>query len=223
VIARDPRLIIPVGTCESHGPHMPLGCDSIIVEQLADDLSAEFGVLRAPLLEYGGGPQKDRQLGGGAVLRRKTLHGMLNDLLDHWEDQGVGEFIMLTAHGPDAHLEALETVVTSGARVRVVDVLAVDMTDLLEAQREPLHGDEVDTSLLLHLAPHLVRLELAQDYTVASGAGRWSRREGPRIPSASAGSIGTPSAASAAKGAILYRRIREQVAQHVFRAPAVVD
>ena len=52
-IRADPRLIIPVGTCEQHGPHLPLGCDTIIVERLADDLSAEFGVLRAPTLEYG--------------------------------------------------------------------------------------------------------------------------------------------------------------------------
>ena len=45
LIDRDPRLIIPVGTCEQHGPHMPLGCDTIIVERLAADLSAEFAVL----------------------------------------------------------------------------------------------------------------------------------------------------------------------------------
>src|SRR5687768_11991652 len=50
--AADPRLIIPVGTCEQHGPHLPLGCDTIIVERLADDLSAEFAVLRAPTVEF---------------------------------------------------------------------------------------------------------------------------------------------------------------------------
>src|SRR5688572_14443136 len=35
VLASDPRIIIPVGTCEQHGPHLPLGCDSIIIERLA--------------------------------------------------------------------------------------------------------------------------------------------------------------------------------------------
>src|SRR5206468_4341499 len=53
ILANDPRLIVPVGTCEQHGPHMPLGCDTIIVEHLADDFSSEFGILRAPTLEYG--------------------------------------------------------------------------------------------------------------------------------------------------------------------------
>ena len=48
-----PTLIVPVGTTEQHGPHLPLGCDTIIVERLADDLSAEFGILRAPTVEYG--------------------------------------------------------------------------------------------------------------------------------------------------------------------------
>ena len=48
IIEADPRLIIPVGTCEQHGRHLPLGSDTLIVEHLADDLSAEFGILRAP-------------------------------------------------------------------------------------------------------------------------------------------------------------------------------
>src|SRR5262249_60561449 len=33
-LARDSRLLVPVGTCEQHGPHLPLGCDTLIVERL---------------------------------------------------------------------------------------------------------------------------------------------------------------------------------------------
>src|SRR5207244_13131294 len=51
ILERDARLLVPVGTCEQHGPHLPLGCDSIIVERLADDLSAEFEIRRAPTLD----------------------------------------------------------------------------------------------------------------------------------------------------------------------------
>ena len=40
ILGNDPRLIIPIGTCEQHGPHLPLGCDTIIVEHMADDLSS---------------------------------------------------------------------------------------------------------------------------------------------------------------------------------------
>src|SRR3954469_2613966 len=113
VVERDPRLIVPVGTCEQHGPHLPLGCDTIIVEHLADELSAEFGVLRAPTLEYGVNVMTEHSFAGNASLRRKTLHRALNDLVDTWEASGVREFILLTAHEHDPHLEALATVITS--------------------------------------------------------------------------------------------------------------
>ena len=69
-ITADPRLIVPIGTCEQHGPHLPLGCDTIIVEHLADDLSAEFGVLRAPTLEYGVNVTTESGFAGNASLRR---------------------------------------------------------------------------------------------------------------------------------------------------------
>ena len=103
-IDADARLIVPVGTCEQHGPHMPMGCDTIIVERLADSLSAEFGVLRAPTLEYGVNVVTERGFAGNAWLRRKTLHRTLNDLLDTWESTGIKEFILLTAHEHDPHL-----------------------------------------------------------------------------------------------------------------------
>src|SRR6266540_4096051 len=44
ILERDARLLVPVGTCEQHGPHLPLGCDTIIVERLADDLSGAFEI-----------------------------------------------------------------------------------------------------------------------------------------------------------------------------------
>src|SRR5687768_11471413 len=110
ILHEDPRLIVPVGTCEQHGPHLPLGCDTIIVERLADDLSAEFGVLRAPTVEYGVNVETERAFAGNASVRRKTLHRMLNDLLASWEATGFREFILLTAHEHDPHQQALATV-----------------------------------------------------------------------------------------------------------------
>jgi hypothetical protein len=99
---------------------MPLGADTLIVEHLADDLSAEFGICVAPTLEYGVNVATERGFPGNASLRKKTLHRMLNDLLDTWESTGVMEFILLTAHEHDPHQEALATVITTRARVRVV-------------------------------------------------------------------------------------------------------
>lgn len=219
IIRADPRLIIPVGTVEPHGPHLPLGCDTIIAEYLADDLSAAFNVLRAPTLEYGVNVESDRPTAGATSLRKKTLHRALNDLIDVWEGTGIREFILLTAHEHDPHLEALSTVITSGARVRVVDIFGVDFSDLLEGQHEPMHGDEVDTSLLLYIAPQLVDMSRAEDYMMSREELRRYRRGWLRVPKESSGSIGRPSLASAEKGRRLYERMRGRICERIFVAP----
>ncbi|MDQ6718013.1 MAG: creatininase family protein [Gemmatimonadota bacterium] len=222
-MSNDPRLILPVGTCEQHGPHLPLGCDTIIVEHLCDDLSAEYGVLRAPTVEYGVNVDTERGFPGNASLRKKTLHRMLNDLLTSWEETGVKEFVLITAHGHDQHQEALATVTTVQARVRVVDIFGVNLADLLEGQTEAMHGDEVDTSLMLYLAPQLVHQELAQDYMMSREMLRRYRRGSLKVPSGSAGSIGRPSLASAEKGKLLYERIRSKISDRIFLAPASAE
>jgi creatinine amidohydrolase len=221
--AADPRLIVPVGTCEQHGPHLPIGCDTLIVERLADDLSAEFCVIRSPTVEYGVNSTTERAFAGNGSVRKKTLHRMLNDLLDSWESNGFEEFILLTAHGHDPHQEALATVITKRARVRVVDIFAVSVSDLLEGQSEPMHGDEADTSIMLHVAPHLVRMELAEDYMVSREALRRYRRGWLRVPKGSSGSIGRPSLASAAKGRAIYDRIYARISERIFRRPPVEE
>ena len=216
ILATDPRLIVPIGTCEQHGPHMPLGCDTIIVERLSDDLSAEFGVLRAPTLEYGVNVVTERLFAGNASLRRKTLHRAINDLIDTWESSGIREFILLTAHEHDPHLEAISTIITHGARVRVVDIFGMKFGDLLEGQTEPMHGDEVDTSLMLHIAPELVDMSLAEEYMMSRDELRRYRRGWLRIPQVSPGSIGRPRLATAEKGRLLYERIRDRVRERIF-------
>ena len=220
LLERDPRLILPVGTCEQHGPHLPLGSDTMIVDRLSSDLSAEFEVLLAPTVEYGVNVVTEKGFAGNASLRKKTLHRMLNDLLDTWEATGVREFILLTAHEHDPHLEAMSTVITSGARVRVVDIFGIDFSDLLEGQTEPMHGDEVDTSLLLYIAPELVDMSVAQDYMMSREEVRRYRRGWLKVPRASAGSIGRPSFASAEKGRAIYERIYSKIRDRVFTSPA---
>jgi creatinine amidohydrolase len=220
LVERDPRLLVPVGTCEQHGPHMPLGCDTLIIEHFADRLSAEFGVLLAPTIEYGVNVETERGFAGNAFMRKKTLHRVLNDLLDSWESTGIREFILLTAHEHDPHLEALSTVITSGARVRVVDVFGVDFSDLLEGQTEPMHGDEVDTSLMLFIAPELVDMELAQDYMMSREELRRYRRGWLRVPRQSPGSIGRATLATPEKGRAIFERILSRIRDRVFVSPA---
>jgi len=221
ILARDPRLIIPVGTCEQHGPHLPLGCATIIAERLSDDLSAAYGVLCAPTVEYGVNVESAREAVGNSSMRRKTLHRLLNDLLASWEGCGFREFILITAHDHDPHQDALSTVVTREARVRVVDLYAIRLDDLLEGQTEHMHGDEADTSLMLYLAPELVRMEWAQDYMMSREQLRRYRRGYLRVPKESTGSMGRPSLATPEKGRAMYERIRQRVSERIFLTPAL--
>jgi creatinine amidohydrolase len=222
ILERDARLLVPVGTCEQHGPHLPLGCDTIIVERLADDLSVRLEILRAPTIEYGVNTATKRPFAGNATVRRKTLHRWMNDLLGSWEEAGVDSFIILTAHGHDPHQEALSTLRTRKARIFTVDVFALDFSDDLEDPNGPMHGSELDTSLLLYLAPELVRMERAQDFAVPDKQrSRYVRRRlrSLPLPERSPGSLGRPSIASREKGERLYKMIYERIATRVLGAP----
>jgi creatinine amidohydrolase len=215
----DPRLLVPVGTCEPHGPHLPFGCDTIIIDRLVDDLSAELGILRAPTVEYGVNTPGEVVTPGGAGLRRKSLLRALNDLIDAWEAGGVREFVLVTAHGHEGHVEALSTVITKAARVQVVDVLGVVMPEATDSPHGALHGDEIDTSLMLYLCPDLVHMDRAEDFAPPEGGTRQLQRATLRVPRSSAGSIGRPSAASAAKGEAIYKRVKKLVRDKVLLAP----
>ena len=180
--------------------------------RLADDLSAEFGILRAPTIAYGVNTATKRQYPGNAAVRRKTLHRWMNDLLGSWEQGGVDAFIILTAHGHDPHQEALSTLRTRQARVFTVDIFALDFTGYLEDPTGPTHGGELDTSLLLYLAPEAVHMELARDFAVTPEMlNRYRPGHTKRLPSGSPGSVGFPSLASPQKGELLYRFILDRI------------
>ena len=216
LLARRPTLIVPVGTTEQHGPHLPLGCDTIIVERLADDLSAAFTVLRAPTVEFGV-HAVSRPMPGGAALRHRTLHRVMNELIESWEDgAGVREFVILTAQASEAHLEALSTIRTEEATVQVVDVFGLDFGPLLDQPTGPIHGGELDTSLLLYLAPELARMDLALDFELTPKMlARYRPGHSRRLPEGSPGSVGYPSLASAQKGELLYKFILDRISSYL--------
>jgi len=218
-LARDARLLVPFGTCEQHGPHLPLGCDTIIVERLVDELSRELRILRAPTIEYGVNAATRRAFPGNATVRRKTLHRWANELVASWEQSGVQEFVILTAHGHDPHQEALSTVRPRWARVSTVDIFALDFTGELEDPDGPVHGGELDTSLLLYVAPELVDMAEARDFPAPDRLRSRYRRTGSGVvPKRSPGSLGHPSLASAAKGERLYKMIYQRIATRVLGA-----
>lgn len=210
-LLQRPALIVPIGTTEQHGPHLPLGCDTIIVERLAEDLSETFGIPSAPTVEYGV-HAATRPFPGGATLRRRTLHRVMNELIESWEEgAGVREFFIITAQSSEEHLEALSAIRTDEATVQVIDIFSINFGNLLD-RPAPIQGGELDTSLLLFLAPHLVRMDLAQDFELTpSMLARYRPGQSRRLPAGSPGSVGYPSLATAQKGERLYRFILDRI------------
>jgi creatinine amidohydrolase len=218
-LARDPRLIIPIGALEQHGPHLPLGSNVLIARHISYDLSQHFGVLRAPTMYYGVNVGSERAYAGTASLSQKTLHRALNELLAAWELHGIREFILITAHRHEPHLDALATLTTHEARVRVVSVWDVDIADLLLEQPGPLHAGEAETSVMLYLYPKLVRMDRARDFELAPEAfARYIRGQLPTPPTGGAGVVGHPTLANAEKGSAIYARILSAIRNAVFLA-----
>ena len=216
-LANDPRMIMPVGALEQHGPHLPLGTNVLIARQVALDLSIEFDILRAPTFSYGVNVQSDNAFAGTASLSSKVLHRALNELLESWEGHGVEEFVLITAHRHEPHQAALAALATERARVRVVQVWDVPIHDLLDQQKVPLHGGEAETSVMLHLYPELVYMDRARDFDVTPSVfRRYLRGAMSRPPEGSAGSIGHPTIATPEKGALIYQRIVTAIRNGVF-------
>jgi creatinine amidohydrolase/Fe(II)-dependent formamide hydrolase-like protein len=124
---------------------------------------------------------------------------------------------LLTAEGFESHQEALSTVVVTQARVQVIDIFAMHFGGLLERPGGPVHGGELDTSLLLFIAPQLVRMGVARDLELpAKTAAKYRRGGKMRNTVGLHTGVGHPTLASAEKGEALYRFILDRVAERCF-------
>ena len=189
-----------------------MGADTIVVERLAQAVSEKTGILVAPTRAYGVSSDIERSYAGSAALERKTLHRVLNELVDSWERQGLEEIVLMTAHGYGPHIQAMAAVVADIVRVRAVDIHAIDLAAFLQGGSEAEHAGEMDTAILLHLAPELVREDRVAD---GEPGGRILRavRDEPVPPLGSPGVVGRPSLATGESG----RRICEYLVDYISR------
>lgn len=218
VLDRDPRLILAVGALDHHGPHLPLGANTTIAEHVALDLSIRLQLLVAPTFHYGLTKPDWAPYPGTGTLRRKTFHRAINELLASWDDHGIDEIVIITAQRHEPHIEALLTALTENAATKIVDLMTVDVTDIVEGNPEKERGGELETSLLLYLAPELVRMDEATDYLTDSASPR--KYVDGRVttpPPGFQGVVGRPSLATAAKGAAAYGRYVDVLAEALAR------
>jgi creatinine amidohydrolase len=216
-LSSDPRLILPVGTCMQHGPHLPLGADALIITRLAEAIAARHGILLAPTLPYGAASPRDAEYAGTASISGKTLHRVLNELVSCWEAHGVEELVLMTGHGYGPHLYALATVVSETARIRSVDLHAIDLSAFLGQPHTQEHAGELATSLMLHLAPELVRPDAISDVVLQNVEVRELMAGEEPVPvSGSIGVVGNPSRASAEIGRAVFEYLIDHIGSGLF-------
>jgi creatinine amidohydrolase len=177
-------LVVPLGATEQHGPHLPLGTDTIIACALASTLDAVV----APALPYGSSGEH-AGFPGTLSIGREALVRVLVELV---RSSTFGRVLLVSAHGGNAEPLA--------AAVRQLR----DEGHAVWAWSPRWHGDahagRVETSLMLALAPQLVGAarEPGNLEPLAALMGRL-RAEGVRAVAPN-GVLGDPRGASAEEG-----------------------
>jgi creatinine amidohydrolase len=189
-----------------------LGANVLIADHVARAVSQRLGILRYPTFCYGvligGGP-----FAGTTGLRRNTLHRSINELRAHREDGGVSEFVIITAHRYEPHLEALLMALTDAPTNSVYDLYQINIRSLLESDPESEHGGELETSLVLHLAPELVHMYEVDDFVPgAEELRRYTRGRVPAPPPESRGVVGRPKLGTPEKRAAIFERYTQEIA-----------
>ncbi len=96
---------------------------------------------------------------------------------------------------------------TAKATKSVYDLYEIDVSDLLETDPEAEHAGELETSLMLHLTPELVRTDAVEEVVPEVGALRkYTHRRVPKPHKRSKGVVGTPALATPEKGAAIFER-----------------
>lgn len=167
-------LILPIGSTEQHGPHLPLCVDAVIAERFASILAAEVDGVCAPVLSYGY-KSKPRSGGGplfpGTIdLNGMTLQNLLMDLLTEFAADGYTKIFIMNAHFEnEAFIEEAMDLVSRrlGPSVHMLlsnwwdpipEELINQLFDVVPFPGWALeHAAVTETSLMMYFAPELVR------------------------------------------------------------------
>jgi creatinine amidohydrolase len=216
--ARGPIVLLPIGSTEAHGPHLPLATDVILSEELArraaEALEAEGRtVLIAPSLSYAVTDYAS-EFAGTVTLAPETAVSLLADVCASLIAQGFQRVCLVNSHLEPAHVATLTQACArvaerTGATVAFPDQLdrrwARTLTE--EYKRGACHAGSYETSLVLAARPELVndqvRAGLAPlpiDLAKAMKSGVRTFREA----GAERAYFGDPAAASRAEGDAIY-------------------
>jgi creatinine amidohydrolase len=164
--------VFPTAAVEQHGPHLPVGTDTIInqghLDLLIERLPADMDVRILPIQAIGKSNEH--------IWARGTISGTAATVIEHWTQiglevarTGIRKLVFVNSHGGNV---SMLDIVARELRVRA-GMLAVkagwshfwpkDIYSDVE-NRHGIHGGDSETSLVLHFRPELVDMSKAQDF-----------------------------------------------------------
>ena len=231
-----PTVLLPLGArTKEHGHHLPLNNDWLIAEYLAKRVAEQCPVLVLPTLQYGFYPAF-LEYPGSISVRWEACRDTIVDICRSLANQGAKRFYVInTGISTVKPLEAARQSITGeGSRFEFTDIRRAyePLRRQVETQPAGTHADEIETSMMLYIAPEVVRTELAQrDIHPDHGPGGLTRdsraQAGVYSPT---GAYGDPTLATLEKGKFvvegmvqyLVEQVRTLSNEHVRRAPATL-
>ncbi len=218
--------ILPVAATEQHGPHLPLNVDSALIDGVVaaalPHIPAEVPALFLPTQAIGLSPEH-AAFAGTLTLKAETTLRLWTELAESVAATGVKKLVLLNSHGGQVGLMdivARDLRARLGMLVYSVNWFSLPLTGesgedvnaLFSAHehRFGIHAGEIETSMMLALAPDLVDMAQAQDFASTSqdrsmhyailGNGKSAKLGWQMQDYNAAGAVGNAAAATAEKG-----------------------
>jgi creatinine amidohydrolase len=205
-LERTRTVLLPFGSVEEHGPHLPLSTDTIEAYEVCKKAALLLPLFVAPPIHYGN--CRSTSCHPGTIsISTGTLKGLFIDIVTSLRSHGLRCFVALTGHAGGAHRMALQE---AGEELLVrfddICIAVVSEYDLAKDEGRGLietdgdsHAGEIETSRILHSHPRLVKGSAPREFP-SFPSGILVRNKRAYWPG---GVWGDPGKATAAKGARL--------------------
>jgi creatinine amidohydrolase len=153
-------IILPVGTLEEHGPHLPIFTDTIQAVEVAREASRRTQIFLASPVYYGV-CRSTRGFPGTITVGFDSLRAYVHDILISLYDSGFRRILLLTGHAGGQHLAALELACQQAIEKRDFRLSLVSLFDLIDRNAVDTsndgHAGEIETSLMMVIRQDLVK------------------------------------------------------------------
>ncbi|WP_319557442.1 creatininase family protein [Thiomicrorhabdus sp.] len=161
--------LLPVGATEQHGPHLGCGMDSEIADQLAQAVGNLTDIAVLPTLPYGCSIGHSKRWPGTIALQPKTLIDVVKEIGDWVAHSGFKRLFILNSHVSNfAPLRcALEMLRAEHDDFMVALINSATVSERVKDRHfedaDDWHANEAETSLMMALAPEIVRFDKLHD------------------------------------------------------------